>query len=768
MIRIPSVLALLFACVEASSAAEPPAAPAQPRETELGEVKVEAQTEGEAPRRIDPSSSATSVDAEELKRRQPATVFEALRDVPGVSVQGGARPSGMKFNIRGYGDGEDILIRLDGVTKSFEKYRFGGTFIEPELLKSIEVERAPALASGSGALGGTVSATTKDAADLLRPGQRYGARFKAGYASNNDERLFSTSIYGRPHDQVDLLANVTRRFSNDITLPDGSAYENSKVDGTNTLLKGSWIGETGWTLTGSAIGFSDVGLQPYDATGGQPGLFGNVVRNVRDQTYASTLRYQPQGGSLSGQVTFGSGETRLRDAHAVGQSNFANPTNGGLTDVIDYRTQSLDSWIEWRPNEMLRWRGGIQHQRNERDIARYTVNPAAQDQFPDGFNPAQPPGSKRSIGVYLTPTLTLGPVSFTPGIRWDRYEVAAAGGTLAQLNRSGETATIGFERVSPSFGARLFVVPKRFSLFYNYVEAFRPPLIDEYFTQGEFSRCPANASLESFMTSYNALFSIYQTLPAFPPFIRANFFNNIVQPAYNAAVAAYNAARANNPLGNLAPASGICGSLYQPEVANTQELGAYLDLPLPGSKRGALRAKLTYFEIRTGQLLESIRSVGDSVEQPGWEHRNGFEFEATADAEVAYARLGYSRMRGTVNDFRTLQALYDAPGDTFSLLLGARVGKAFEAGLSFQHVDARRVVISQTGTALNPILTIGTQSGYHIYGAFARYALSSHAELRLNADNLFNERYNLNDGFGGAIGSPAPRRNLRLTLSLTL
>lgn len=764
MIRI---LVVAFACAHACVLfAQTPSAPQQ--DAELGEIKVEGVREAEGARRIDPAQSSTTVSGEDLARKQPATVFEALRDVPGVSVQGGARPSGMKFNIRGYSDGEDVLIKLDGVTKSFEKYRFGGTFIEPELLKSITVERAPALASGSGALGGTVSATTKDAADLLRPGQRYGARFKAGYADNNDERLFSTSVYGRPHEQLDLLANFTRRFSNDITLPDGSAYENSKVDGSNTLLKGSWFGEAGWSLAGSAILFKDTGLQPYDATGGQPGLFGNVVRGVHDRTYASTLRYQPEGSALSGQITAGTGQTRLHDSHAVGQSSFANSANQGLNDFIDYRTRSLDAWGEWRASDAFRWRLGMQYQYNHRDVARYTVNPAAQDQYPDGFNPAQPPGTKRSIGAYIQPTLSVGPIALSPGLRWDRYEVAAEGGTLDLLAQHGESAIIGFEQVSPSFAASVFLVPKRFSLFYNYVDAFRPPLIDEYFTQGVFSRCPANAPLESFLLAYRALLNVYRSLPASPPAIRTNFFNRAVLPAYNAGVAAYNQALANNPLGTLAPASGICGALYKPEVANTQEVGAYLDLPLPGGKAHYLRSKLTYFEIRTKYLLESIRMVDGVVDQPGWEYRHGVEFESSLELETVFARLGYAQIRGTVNDSRTEQPLYDVPGDTLSLTLGGRIGRNFEGGLTYQRVDARRVVTGQTGSGNTLQLTIGMQEGYELYGLFARLALSRHTELRLNVDNLKNERYNLNDGFGGAIGSPAPGRNVRITFAAQL
>ncbi len=98
----------------------------------------------------------TTITSEQLQRAQPSNIFDALRSVPGVSITGGPRPSGMTFNIRGYGDNEDVMVKVDGVPKGFEKYRMGGTFIEPELLKSVEVQRGPQITSGSGSLGGTV------------------------------------------------------------------------------------------------------------------------------------------------------------------------------------------------------------------------------------------------------------------------------------------------------------------------------------------------------------------------------------------------------------------------------------------------------------------------------------------------------------------------------------------------------------------------------------------------------------------------------------
>ena len=127
------------------------------------------------------TQSNSTITSEELSRNQPSNIFEAVKSVPGVSINGGPRPSGMSFSIRGYADNEDVMVKVDGVPKGFEKYRMGGTFIEPELLKSIEVQRGPQITSGSGALGGTILATTKSAEDFLKPGQHYGGKSQTAY-----------------------------------------------------------------------------------------------------------------------------------------------------------------------------------------------------------------------------------------------------------------------------------------------------------------------------------------------------------------------------------------------------------------------------------------------------------------------------------------------------------------------------------------------------------------------------------------------------------
>ena len=311
----------------------------------MGEVRIESSKENEAAP-FNPTQSTTTVDSAQLEMKQPESIFDAVRDVPGVMINGGPRPSGMTFNIRGYNDNEDVRIKLDGVTKQFEKYRFGGTFIEPEMLKSIEVQRGPQIASGSGALGGTISATTKSASDLLGPEQRFGARAKAGYATNNYETLSSISAYGRPTGRSDLLVNVLKRDAKDYKLPNGSTYKYSETNTQSGLLKGSAFLLDDLMLTASLIAFDDSGPQPYDATGGNPGIGGIVSRTVNDRTFSTTLNYEPGGRWLNARGTVGYSNTKLHDVIRPELSNGLTtpyPPGGGVfNDYYDYDIWNLD------------------------------------------------------------------------------------------------------------------------------------------------------------------------------------------------------------------------------------------------------------------------------------------------------------------------------------------------------------------------------------------------------------------------------------------
>lgn len=710
----------------------------------LPEVNVQGLRIVDAP--FHATQPISSVTAEELSRGQPSNIFEAVRSIPGVSVTGGPRPSGMTFSIRGYADNEDVMVKVDGVPKGFEKYRMGGTFVEPELLKSIEVQRGPQITSGSGSLGGTIIATTKNAEDFLRPGQQFGGKAKFGYGNNSDEYSRSYLIYARPDERVDLLYNYANRQSNNITLPDGTALANSAIQSVSHLLKVSLFPTEDIELVTSVVKFEDTGLQAYDATGGQPGLFGNVVRTIDDLTWSETIHYDPVHPWLDLKAAIGAGHTHLNDVITQDMGSVFNPRQtacdgltylpdpantttcrGNLTDIYEYKTRTLDisnravfAENGWFNASLLL---GYQYNESAREIGRYYDNPnsATQtSQYPNGFNASAPPGTKSFNAWYLQPRFEFGALSLTPGYRVDNYAVEAEGGTLQRLKLFEEKSKLSFKEETVSLGLAYDLLaktaPEKLTLYSNYGQGFRPPLIDEYFTQGTFSRCRVAATVTPGLTMTNG------------------------------------------------PASGICGALYKPQRAESTEVGVSYQTPHFLGSAVWLSSKLNFFHIYTSDLLLSLRQQPDgSISQDGWERRNGVEFETVMRFQKAYLRGAYSRTRGELFDGGQQVQLYTVPGNTLNLNLGAELTQAIEVNLTYRKVSERAVVVGGGGTQA---LQFGEQDGYELWNAGIRWKANDQLTLRLIGENLKNEAYRV-DGHMGGLGIFAPGRNVKFFVELS-
>ena len=701
----------------------------------LPEVNVKDRRVTETP--FDRTQSISNVTAEELARNQPSSIYDAVRAIPGVSISGGPRPSGMTFSIRGYADNEDVLIKVDGVPKGFEKYRMGGTFIEPELLKSIEVQRGPQITSGSGSLGGTIIASTKNAEDFLKPGQKYGAKAKFGYGNNNDEYSRSYMLYGRPDERVDILYNYSNRHSNNITLGDGTKLDDSAIESISHLLKVSLFPTDDIQLVTSIVKFEDSGLQPYDATGGQPGFFGNVIRSIDDLTWSESLNYNPGNHWVNFKAAVGAGHTNLQDFMRPGMSSFnslqplcdgiiyrPNPANtticrGNLTDTYQYKTKTIDI-----SNRALIFENetfaaslllGYQHNSSEREIERFLDNrnsTVQNTQYPSGFNASAPPGSKVFDAIYLQPKFDIGKFSIIPGYRKDNYEVEADGGTLALLRPFEQKSKIKFKEETWSLGLAYDIFdknnPEKLTIYTNYGQGFRPPLIDEYFTQGNFSLCTAGAM----------------------------------------------------PNG---PASQICGDLYRTQLSESTEAGISYQNPHLFNTDVWFSGKLNFYHIHTSHLLLSLREEADGrITQNGWERRNGVEVESFLQYHSLYMRGAYSRINGELFNGAEQIPLFTVPGNALNINIGKELSQNLDINLTYRKVSNREVLVG--GTAVfNP--QFGEQDGYELWNAGIRWKAGDQLTLRLIGENLKNEQYRI-DGTMGGLGILGPGRNVKFFVEL--
>jgi outer membrane receptor protein involved in Fe transport len=161
-------------------------------------------------------ASVSIIGPERIESEQPQSIGDLLEELPNVELLSGPRRIGETANIRGF-DEERIVTTIDGARQNFNIGHQGRFFIEPDLLKHVEVYRGTNSALyGSGAIGGVIALTTKDASDFLDPGERGGARLKGGFQDVNDEWLGSVAAYGRIAKDIEYLGNVTYRASSDL------------------------------------------------------------------------------------------------------------------------------------------------------------------------------------------------------------------------------------------------------------------------------------------------------------------------------------------------------------------------------------------------------------------------------------------------------------------------------------------------------------------------------------------------------------------------
>lgn len=470
--------------------------------------------------------SGTSVDSssvgrstltrKEIERQQADNIPSLLQTLPGVSMGGSAKPGGQTVNIWGLGDAEDVPFTLDGASKSgFERYQQGTVFIEPELIKRIEVEKGPYSAfTGNGGFGGTVHMETKDAPDLLEEGRNAGAMLKYGYHSNDQQKIYSGALYGQtPDGMADGLAYLTTRDGRDMKLagniqleegyeyPQRYPHTDQKLDGV--LLKGNFhpTEEHGFGLTFtrsrteqfgpfSAASFYLPSTYTINRYGGlEEAMRMNLAdRDVVDTTWAGKYNYQPLDNRwIDLEVTASYSETEQTDERREG-ANYAL-TSGGKWIRTDYQDKVFEvrniSRFETAALEHELTTGLAWHH-HKRDVLMYL--PGSTYNVPrynyGWFQPYfMPRGEQETHSAYVQDAITLGDVTITPSLRFDAVNNKGKE-NLAPLYNN---ATLGHDYSSQQYSGwspRLSVywrVTEQVGLFADYAKTWRAPVIDEQY-----------------------------------------------------------------------------------------------------------------------------------------------------------------------------------------------------------------------------------------------------------------------------------------------
>ncbi|GAB4518150.1 MAG: TonB-dependent hemoglobin/transferrin/lactoferrin family receptor [Amphiplicatus sp.] len=656
---------------------------------------------------FDYPGQASVVERDVIDDLNPSTVSDVFQTIPGARFDGGPRRAGETPTIRGL-EGEGVLVLFDGARQSFLSGHDGRFFIDPDLLKAVEVVRGPASALyGSGALGGVIALRTVTAEDFLEEGQTAGVKAGAGFQSVNDEWRLSTSGAWRSADgRLDMVGGFTYRESGDIAL--GSGLDLPADDQiASSLLKAAVRPSDAWTASVSWIRYRGDSVDPNNPQGANTAGPGNelVNRKIDSDTIQGAVNFAPGSALIDLNLT-------------------AYHTRNEVTEDVRTSTRVVSRLVETT--------GLAFDNRSRVDLGRgatltftyggelYVDEQTGRDNTsPDGTRGGVPDAESRFYGAFAQAELALdkplgapGVLTLIPGARWDRFE-----------NESPGQQDTEDSAVSPKIGVSYKPVPQ-FILFANWAEAFRAPSFNETYADGVHFQIPDLSAI-----------------PPFPPTFVTNFF--IANPDLVPEESQTWEAGAGVDLDSVLFAGDSFtakASYYESDVTNLIDL----EVNIPAGCFGAPFPPCGSGEA-FGNFSRNVNVTNAKL--------SGVELEAQYDSEWVYARANYTTIDGENVDTGGFVGIL-SPGRFF-----------IDGGMKLRPLDmrlgARVTVAADFEKANDPSLFRDDYAKGDVYLVWE----PSHGPLRglridLGVDNVTDTDYEVI-----AAGVSQPGRNVKVAAS---
>ncbi|HEJ7189682.1 TPA: TonB-dependent hemoglobin/transferrin/lactoferrin family receptor [Serratia marcescens] len=401
----------------------------------------------------------TVIEGNSPESQTAGTAADMLRRVPGITVTGSGRSNGQDLMMRGY-DRRGVLTLVDGIRQGTDTGHINGTFLDPALVKRIEVVRGPsALLYGSGALGGVVSYETVDAADLLLPGHDSGFRVY-GTAGTGDHSLgMGASAYGKT-DNLDGLLSFGTRDVGDLRQGNGFDAPNDETI-SNVLAKGTWQLDDNQSLSGNLRYYNNSAQEPKNPQT-PASSSGNLMtdRSTIQRDAALSYKLKPAGQDwLDAEAKVYYSDVKI-NAHANGSEDEARKqTTKGAK--LENRTRLFaDTFAS--------------------HLLTYGTEAYKQEQTPGGATESFPHAKINFASGWLQDEITLRdlPVTLLAGTRYDNYKGSSDG-----------YADVDADKWS-SRGAVSITPTDWLMLFGSYSQAFRAPTMGEMYNDSKHFSIP--------------------------------------------------------------------------------------------------------------------------------------------------------------------------------------------------------------------------------------------------------------------------------------
>lgn len=668
----------------------------------------------------DSPATITVIDRERLRQELIQNIQDLVRYEPGVSVRRSVRYGLQDFNIRGL-DANRVLIQVDGIRQperfSFGPFTIGRDTFELETLKTVEIIRGPASTLyGSDALGGVVTYTTLDPADLL--GERDShVGLSSQYDSKNQGYVNTLSLAGR-QDNLEALLIYTRRDAREPDIQaDPSFKDRQTVEGDNVLAKLVYRFSPFDSLTLTAEYFNNRTTTTFSPRNLDPGIrfFRETIETERSRL---SLEYRyanpdtPAFELATVQLYYQPARTREPSVEERTITVQGRPVpvrrdtfNELVSNILGASLQAQSRFQTGDLSHRLVYGMEISTTRNERPRNRFQTNlltgAVTQNIPPDTFPTKDFPDSDTvRFGLYLQDEIDFGGGNFTliPGIRYDTYRLTPSPDE-AFLKSGAEAASLFADAISPKVGLVWRINPNlTFTAQYN--TGFRAPQYNE---------------INSGFTNLVSPFFRYRTLsnPNLRPETSQGFEVGLrgIYPQASFSLAAYY-------------------NTYNDFIEAFREVGSEPSPPGSGPPGGPPPPPVTLFQSQnvSRARIYGVEATGQYFFSPdltGWSLNGSFAW-AVGD------NLTESKPLLSIEPLTAVLGLhYDDP----SQIWGARL----VATLVADPRDPQREVVQPNPNAPPQIPFV--PKGYTVVDLLGYYNLDDNWQLNFGVFNLFDEKY---------------------------
>lgn len=426
----------------------------------------DAQTKRDASYRT--PASVSSVTYGDLQTYGQIDTGDVLRSLPGTSTRESINNPGIAVNIRGMEGSGRVNMTIDGVRQNF---RFTGheaqgfAYVDPNLLAGIDVQRgAVSTAGGAGALAGTANFRTLDVADIVRPGQTFGALTNVSWGTN--ERGWSEmAAAGVTNGHVGFAAAISKRDPGNYENGDGITVPFTEEDLISGLFKAEFrLSDEHKLKFGGVIYDNDF-------------LANSYYQNLRSENFTINYSYNP--------VTTDLVHLRINAYKSdVSMEYDTNDTGGGTAAgrVIDDEGKGFDvSNTSRLALGAVKVRSTYGYEYFQNDVEAYNVR------TPGSGGGVNPSGESSIQGLFSETTFSYGIFDLIGGLRYDTFTLEgmfnAKPGNPMGVPVGDYVIDNEDSRFNPSVTLAAQVLPW-LQPYVRYAETFRAPTASESMAGG--------------------------------------------------------------------------------------------------------------------------------------------------------------------------------------------------------------------------------------------------------------------------------------------